>query len=65
MGWGWMGLGLIFWIALTWLVIWGIQELLNKDESKKESPLEILNKRFAKGELSKKDYNDLKAEIKK
>lgn len=60
-----MGLGLIFWIALTWLVIWGIQELLNKDESKKESPLEILNKRFAKGELSKKDYNDLKAEIKK
>ena len=64
-GFGWFGLLLmiLFWIAIIWLVIWIIQQF-TKHKEDKESALDILQKRFAKGEISKKEYLERKKELK-
>ncbi len=52
------GLGmLIFWIIVFFLIL----SIFEKDkEDKKETPLDILKKRLARGEISKEEYNNLK-----
>lgn len=56
------GMHLIWWII--WIVLIGWIFFVPIDipyqKSKKESPLEILKKRFAKGEISKVEYEELK-----
>ena len=58
-GWG-MGFGWIIGIALLALIIWGIVKAVNynnklqKDNNK--SALDILKERFAKGEISKEEF---------
>ena len=61
-GYGWSGffLMILFWIAAVWLIIWIIQQITKN----KESALEILEKRFAKGEISKKEYQEKKKMLK-
>lgn len=52
------GLGmLIFWLIIFFLIF----SLFLKDkEEKKETPLDILKKRLARGEISVDEYNELK-----
>lgn len=52
------GLGmLIFWLIIFFLIF----SLFFKDkEEKKETPLDILKKRLARGEISVDEYNELK-----
>ena len=69
-GYGMMGFGmgfgflfmLLFWGALIWLVI----TLINVSQSgkKDEDPSIILKKRYASGEISKKQYVEMKKELK-
>jgi len=61
-GYGWFGffLMLIFWIAVIWLIVWIIQQATKN----KESALDILEKRFAKGEINKKEYLEKKKMLK-
>jgi len=49
---------LLFWGVLIWLVV----TLINAAQSgkKEEDPSNILKKRYASGEISKKQYNILK-----
>ncbi len=57
----------IFWIVLLLLIGFGIYYLIkNKDTNKdaNESPLDILKKRYAKGELTKEEYEKMKEDIK-
>ncbi len=71
--WGWEG-GMDFghgggymWIIL--LIIIGvvvyliIQNTKSKTEGDKETPLDILKKRFAKGEITKEQYEDMKKKL--
>ncbi|MEK6793048.1 MAG: SHOCT domain-containing protein [Nanoarchaeota archaeon] len=64
-GYGMMGFGflfmLLFWGALIWLVI----TLINATQSgkKEEDPLNILKKRYALGEITKKQFEKMKKEI--
>lgn len=57
-----MGLGftlmLVFWLAVIWLVF----ELFGK-ESGSTSPLEIIKNRYARGEISKKQFDQMKKEL--
>ena len=54
-----MGLGftlmLVFWVAVIWLVF----ELFGKEHEKTDS-LEILKNRFARGEINKKQFEQMK-----
>ena len=66
-GYGMMGFGmgfgslfmLLFWGALIWLVV----TLINAGQSgkKEEDPSIILKKRYASGEISKKQYGEMPA----
>ncbi len=75
-GWGMMG-GLSWWwfmpifMILFWgLVIWGIVALVRglsgprgSDSSKADSALEVLKRRYARGEINKEEYEEKKKDL--
>jgi len=66
MGFG-MGFGFLFMLLFWGAVIWLVVTLINSTQSNKEDnsdPLAILKKRFAKGEITKKQFEEMKKEIK-
>ncbi len=61
-GFGWMGLASIFWIVSLGLIIWavvafvqGIGRSGSHTASGTDSPLEILKKRYVRGEINKEE----------
>ncbi|MBR9690685.1 hypothetical protein GOV08_03290 [Candidatus Woesearchaeota archaeon] len=51
-----------FWGFVIWLIVW----LINKDKepiTQRKSPLEIVKRRYAKGEINKKQFEDMKKEL--
>ncbi len=57
-----MGLGfvlmLVFWVAVIWLIF----ELFVREHEKTDS-LEIVKNRYARGEISKKQFEQIKKEL--
>ena len=64
MGFG-MGFGFIFMLLLWGLIIWLIVTLINASQSNKNEPdsLTILKRRYASGEITKKEFETMKKEI--
>lgn len=69
-GWG-MGFGWI-WMIIFWaLVIVGVVYIVQvatrsgRNHDKHEAPLEILKKRYAKGEISKEEFEKMRDDIMK
>lgn len=65
-GGGWM---IIIWIIIIGLIIWGVVALTRHVSSRpnageKQGPLDIAKKRFAKGEISKKEFEQIKKDLK-
>ncbi len=64
MGWGgglMVVFMLVFWIAVILLVWWLIKQTVRPGEAGgKESARELLDKRYARGDLSKKEYEEMK-----
>jgi len=56
---GWV-LMVIFWIAIIAFIVWAIQQFVKGKES---SPLDILEKRYAEGKISRKQYLEMKKEL--
>ena len=57
--WGGYGmlLGLVFWVTVIILVIWGFRALLQpRDRTVREDTLEIVRRRFASGEISHAEF---------
>ena len=65
MGW-WMAFGglwmVVFWGGLITLIVWGIAKLLRRDAPKRD-PLDVAKERYAKGEISKKEFEQLKKDL--
>lgn len=70
----WMGFWTVLWVALLGLVLWGVMRLLARRpdassahvwriQSDEPSALEILNRRYARGELDAEDYEEMRARI--
>ncbi len=63
----WMLLGLIFWIFLIvgiiFLLIWAVQKVSGGRIEKEDSALEILKKRYARGEISKEEYEEKRRDL--
>lgn len=57
---GYSGFGfiymLVFWAAVIWLIVWAIKQFSNNNESSSE----ILEKRLARGDISKREYIEMK-----
>ena len=67
MGW-WMVFGgvwmVIFWGGLIALTVWGITKLNRQSDSPpKHDPLDIARERYARGEISKKEFEQLKKDL--
>jgi len=59
-----------FWIALIAFIVWVITQFIIKNQKsnfssmiEKETPLDILKKRYAKGELSKEQFEVMKKNL--
>jgi len=70
MGWDmgvWMVFNLAFWIlviaGIVWLVVWAGQKAVGTRSAAAESALEILKKRYARGEISKAEYEEKKRDL--
>ena len=65
-GYGMMGFGFIFMLLFWGLVIWLIVTLINASQSNKGGldSLTILKKRYASGEITKRQYEEMKKELK-
>jgi putative membrane protein len=72
--WGGYGLGwmyligpifmVLFWAAIILLIIWLYKQITgSKDVTQVESALEILKKRYAKGEIDKKEFEEKKKDL--
>jgi putative membrane protein len=61
-GWGWMMLMPLVWILLVGLVVWAVIRLTQRPsdqtgaQPRRESPQEILDRRFAAGEIDTEAY---------
>jgi|TARA_B100001250_G_scaffold330535_1_gene295442 putative membrane protein len=65
---GWWGLLMIFfWIAVIIAVIVLVMRTLNSNGNadKSDDALDILKKRYAKGDITKKQFDEIKKDIKK
>jgi putative membrane protein len=66
MGW-WMVFGVIlmilFWGGIITLIIWGIGRLSRHGTIGKPTPLDILKERYARGEITKEQFEQMKKDI--
>ena len=67
---GWGGsMMVLFWVAIILAVIWVARVVVQPGQadrspsSQEESALEILQRRYARGEISKTEYQEMKKEL--
>ena len=69
MGWGGMWFGWIFWLVIIGLVIWGLSKIVRNSRNRRDSlpsqedALDILKKRYAKGEITKEAFEEMKKDL--
>lgn len=68
MGWGGMWFGSFFGLAMIGLVVWAIISLVNNSNrndasAQQESALDILKKRYASGEITQKEFEQMKKDL--
>jgi putative membrane protein len=62
-GWGWMMLMPLLWIPLIVVIVWAVVKLAQRpadraaDQPRRETPQEILDRRFASGEIDADAYS--------
>ena len=66
---GGMWLGWIFWLVLIGAIVWMIINQSNRNRSQNqvnpqtESPIDIVKKRYAKGEITKEQFDQMKKDL--
>lgn len=68
MFWGGMWFGWIFWIIIIALIVWLLIRQSNSDKQNvlppgQESPLDLLKKRYAKGEITREQFLQMKNDL--
>jgi putative membrane protein len=65
-GWGifaWI-LMLLFWVGVIVLIVWGIKALTKGGgTTTKGTPLDIARERYAKGEISREEFEQIKKDL--
>ncbi len=67
--WMWVGMVLmiIFWIAVIWIIIWGIQRFASHEHQhgavSGSNALDIARERYARGEITKDQFEQIKKDL--
>jgi len=71
-GYGMWGFGMVFfmalfWIGIIWFIVWLVRQskMPTNANTPERTPLQILKERYAKGEITKKEFDDMKKDIEK
>lgn len=67
MGW-WVAFGglwmLVFWGGLIALIVWGVAKLSGRGgTTPKRDPLDVAKERYAKGEISREEFEQIKKDL--
>ena len=62
MGWGWI-IGVIVLVVVIWVFIRAMNQTGKPDEPVKKSPLDILKDRYARGDISREEFEEKKRDI--
>ncbi len=66
---GGMWFGWLFWLIIIGVIIWAVIQFTNKTQSQgsssavTKSPMEILKERYAKGEITKEQFEQMKKDL--
>ena len=64
MGWWIIVWTVIFWGGLIAVIVWGIKKTTEKGGStSKRNPLDIAKERYAKGEISREEFEQIKNDL--
>ena len=64
MGWWMIVWMVVFWGGLIALIVWGIKKLTERGNSTpKRNSLDIAKERYAKGEISREEFEQLKKDL--
>ena len=64
--------GIFFWILIVGLVVWGVNQIVQNNRNSgpadrsslpENSPLEILKQRYARGEIDKQQFEEMKRDL--
>jgi len=69
-GW-WMMFGgllmLVFWGGIIALIVWGVKKLVEhspgSDTTQKHDPLDIVKERYARGDISREEFEQIKKDL--
>ena len=67
-GWGWWIFGwvimIIFWGGLIALAVWGIKKLTERSTpERKQDPLDVAKDRYARGEITREQFEQIKKDF--
>ncbi len=68
-GWGWMWFGWVLWLILIAVIIWAVVRFTSSASGRshstppQESALDILKKRYARGEISREEFEQMKKDL--
>ena len=65
--WGWGIFIMLFWLIVLVIIIYFVMRLIKNHESTsntKTDPLDIAKERYAKGEITKEQFSEIKKELK-
>ncbi len=59
---------IIFWVVIIALIVWGVIALTKRmtsaaDTTQKRDPLDTARERYAKGEISKEEFEQIKKDL--
>ncbi len=66
---GGMWFGWIFWLIILGVIIWAVVQFTNRNQNQNtnvtpgKTPLQILKERYAKGEITKEQYEQMKQDL--
>lgn len=67
MGWGSMWFGWIFWLIIIAVIVWAVIKISGNSrrsgQPHSESPMDILKKRYARGDITKEEFEQMKKDI--
>ncbi len=70
MGWGGMWFGWIIWLVIIGGIVWAVVTIVNNNNRKQqnyfpreEDSLEILKKRYARGEINREQFEQMKQDL--